>query len=140
LAVDISAGTGRDLSQVVMALGKASDGSTAGLARLGVGLDKATLATGDMDLITQIEVGDLLVTVDGSRQVKTLENVKLPADTQLYNFVMGGDHTYFVSDYCVTGFLNGIDFDYRNWKPNGKPWTANDYREIHQRKIAPVLI
>ena len=53
LAVDISAGTGRDLSQVVMALGKASDGSTAGLARLGTGLDKATLATGDMDLITK---------------------------------------------------------------------------------------
>ena len=53
LAVDISAGTGRDLSQVVMALGKASDGSTAGLARLGTGLSKATLATGDMDVITK---------------------------------------------------------------------------------------
>jgi hypothetical protein len=53
LAVDISAGTGRDLNQVVMALARAADGSTAGLSRLGTGLDKATLATGDMDVITK---------------------------------------------------------------------------------------
>jgi hypothetical protein len=66
LAVDISAGTGRDLSQVVMALGKASDGSTAGLARLGTGLDKATLATGDMDLITK----ELAATFGGQALVK----------------------------------------------------------------------
>ena len=85
-------------------------------------------AEADMDLITQIEPGDYLVTVDGTRPVTTLEEVKLPADTQLYNFVMGGDHTYFVSDYCVTGFLNGIDFDYRNWKPVGESWTRDQYR------------
>jgi len=53
LAVDISAGTGRDLNSVVQALARAADGSTAGLSRLGTGLDKATLATGDMDLITK---------------------------------------------------------------------------------------
>jgi hypothetical protein len=85
-------------------------------------------AEADMDLITQIEPGDYLVTVNGTRPVTTLEEVKLPADTQLYNFVMGGDHTYFVSDYCVTGFLNGIDFDYRNWKPVGESWTRDQYR------------
>ena len=66
LAVDISAGTGRDLNQVVMALGKASDGSTAGLARLGTGLDKATLATGDMDVITK----ELANTFEGQGAVK----------------------------------------------------------------------
>jgi hypothetical protein len=66
LAVDISAGTGRDLNQVVMALGKASDGSTAGLTRLGTGLDKATLATGDMDLITK----ELAATFGGQALVK----------------------------------------------------------------------
>ena len=53
LAIDISAGTGRDLNQVVMALARAADGSTTGLSRLGAGLDKATLATGDMDVITR---------------------------------------------------------------------------------------
>ena len=53
LALDISAGTGKDLSAVTMALAKAYGGQTTALSRLGAGLDKATLATGDMDLITQ---------------------------------------------------------------------------------------
>jgi hypothetical protein len=53
LAMDVSAGTGKSLDSVVQALGKAYDGNTAGLGRLGAGLDKATLATGDMRLITE---------------------------------------------------------------------------------------
>lgn len=53
LAMDVSAGTGRSLDSVVQALGKAYDGSTTGLSRLGAGLDKATLASGDMRLITE---------------------------------------------------------------------------------------
>jgi hypothetical protein len=53
LAMDVSAGTGKSLDSVVQALGKAYDGNTTGLGRLGAGIDKATLATGDMDLITQ---------------------------------------------------------------------------------------
>ncbi len=53
LALDISAGTGKNLDSVVQALSRGYDGNTAGLSRLGAGLDKATLKTGDMDLITQ---------------------------------------------------------------------------------------
>jgi hypothetical protein len=52
LAMDISAGTGKSLETVVAALGRASLGSTTALSRLGAGIDKATLATGDMALIT----------------------------------------------------------------------------------------
>jgi hypothetical protein len=52
LALDISAGTGRDLSQVSLALARGFTGQTTGLSRLGAGLSKATLATGDMDFIT----------------------------------------------------------------------------------------
>jgi hypothetical protein len=51
LALDISAGTGRDLSQVSLALARGFTGQTTGLSRLGAGLSKATLATGDMDAI-----------------------------------------------------------------------------------------
>lgn len=54
LALDISAGTGKDLSAVSMALAKGFGGQTTALSRLGAGLDKATLATGDMDKITSI--------------------------------------------------------------------------------------
>jgi hypothetical protein len=53
LALDIAAGTGKDLGAVSMALAKAYGGQTTALSRLGAGLSKATLASGDLDLITQ---------------------------------------------------------------------------------------
>jgi hypothetical protein len=53
LALDIAAGTGKDLSSVSTALAKAYGGQTTALSRLGAGLSKATLASGDMDVITQ---------------------------------------------------------------------------------------
>lgn len=52
LAMDISAGTGRDLSAVTLALSKGFSGQTTALSRLGVGLDKALLKSGDMEAIT----------------------------------------------------------------------------------------
>lgn len=64
LAMDVSKGTTRSLDQVVQALGKAYDGNTAGLSRLGAGISKATLATGDMKLIT----ADLAATFQGQAQ------------------------------------------------------------------------
>jgi hypothetical protein len=54
LALDISAGTGKDLGAVSIALAKGFGGQTTALSRLGAGLDKATLASGDMDKITTI--------------------------------------------------------------------------------------
>ena len=50
-AMNISAATGRSLSQVTTALSRAYAGNTTGLSRLGAGLDKALLKTGDMDKI-----------------------------------------------------------------------------------------
>jgi hypothetical protein len=52
LALNISAGTGKDLGAVSLALAKGFSGQTTALSRLGAGLDKATLASGDMDKIT----------------------------------------------------------------------------------------
>mgnify|MGYP007071599346 CR=1 FL=1 len=52
LALDISAGTGRDLDSVTQALARAYSGQTTALQRLGVGIDAATLKSKDMDLIT----------------------------------------------------------------------------------------
>ena len=51
LALDIAAGTGKDLGSVSMALSKAYGGQTTALSRLGAGLSKATLKTGNMDQI-----------------------------------------------------------------------------------------
>lgn len=53
IALDISSATGKDLDSVTTALGKAYDGNSVSLAKLGLGIDKAILKTGDMDLITK---------------------------------------------------------------------------------------
>jgi len=53
LALDISAGTGKDLTQVTQGLQKAFLGNLQGLGRLGVGLTKAELKTGNFADITQ---------------------------------------------------------------------------------------
>jgi hypothetical protein len=45
LALDISKGSGKDLETVANALGKAQDGNTTALGRLGLGLSKAELST-----------------------------------------------------------------------------------------------
>jgi DNA-binding phage protein len=50
-ALNVSAGTGKDLSTVVAAIAKGASGSTTAIARLGTGLDKTTIATGDMNKI-----------------------------------------------------------------------------------------
>tara|TARA_R110000868_G_scaffold173049_1_gene409057 strand:- start:1216 stop:2802 length:1587 start_codon:yes stop_codon:yes gene_type:complete len=52
LALDVSAGTTRDLQSVTAALSRGYAGNTQGLSRLGAGLDKAILKTGDMEQIT----------------------------------------------------------------------------------------
>jgi len=50
-ALNVSAGTGKDLGSVVAAIAKGASGTTTALQRLGTGLDKATLASGDMNKI-----------------------------------------------------------------------------------------
>ena len=49
LALDISAATGKDLNTVSNALGKAYEGNTASLARLGIGLSAAEIKTLGLD-------------------------------------------------------------------------------------------
>jgi len=51
LALNVSKGTSKSVQEVSMALAKAYGGQTTALSRLGAGLDKATLASGDMDKI-----------------------------------------------------------------------------------------
>ena len=53
LALDISAGSGKSLEAVSMALGKAYEGNAAGLGKLGVGLSAAELKTMSFDQITK---------------------------------------------------------------------------------------
>lgn len=52
LSLDASAGTGRSVQDIANALGRAYDGNTTALGRLGIGLDRATLKSGDLRAIT----------------------------------------------------------------------------------------
>ena len=67
--------------------------------------------------VKTLEVGIVLKTIDGSRSVNTLESYALPHDTQLYNLVVGGSHTYHVDGYAVTGWPREDDFNYDTWMP-----------------------
>jgi hypothetical protein len=52
-ALNVSAATGRSLSEVSAALTRGFSGNTTGLSRLGAGISKATLKTGDMNKIME---------------------------------------------------------------------------------------
>lgn len=61
LAMDISAGTGKDLNTVVGALGKAADGNIGSLKKLGIKIDEGTIKSGDF----KAAVGQLSDTFEG---------------------------------------------------------------------------
>ena len=65
--------------------------------------------------VQPLVVGTELKTVEGSRHVQHLDLYSLPADTQLYNLVVAGSHTYHVDGYAVTGWPREDDFDYDAW-------------------------
>lgn len=69
LALDISAGTGKSLTQVSQSLQKAYLGQTQALGRLGVGLSKAELSSGSFEVIqarlTELFAGQAQTAADG---------------------------------------------------------------------------
>jgi len=67
--------------------------------------------------IQKLETGIELKTIEGSRIARTIEVYSMPEDTQLYNLVIGGSHTYHVDGYAVTGWPSELDFDYDAWVP-----------------------
>ena len=81
----------------------------------------------DIGNIRQMSVGDEVWTATGPRKLESIVNEILPPDTVLYNFVVGGSHTYFVDDFCVTGFHNAHDFDHKNWVNTETPWGRDQY-------------
>ncbi len=66
--------------------------------------------------VQQMEMGVQLKTVDGTREVTFLDTYEMAPETQLYNLVISGSHTYNVDGYAVTGWPNEDDFDYDAWE------------------------
>ena len=67
--------------------------------------------------ILKLSIGIELKTVEGYRVTRSLETFSMPEDTQLYNLVVGGSHTYHVDGYAVTGWPREDDFNYDTWAP-----------------------
>ena len=65
--------------------------------------------------VQQMELGIKLKTIDGTREITFLDTYEMAPETQLYNLVLGGSHTYYVDGYAVTGWPNEEDFDYDVW-------------------------
>jgi len=72
------------------------------------------LVAGRVQLMT---LGIALKTIEGGRVLNIMDTYNLPPETQLYNLVLDGSHTYYVDDYAVTGWPNEDDFNYDTWTP-----------------------
>jgi hypothetical protein len=66
--------------------------------------------------VNQLELGIQLQTINGPSEVKSLDTYEMAPETQLYNLVLSGSHTYYVDGYAVTGWPNEKDFDYDKWE------------------------
>jgi hypothetical protein len=91
LALDVSAGTGRDLTSVTAALSKAANGQTTSLRRLAPSIDGAVLKTGDLTKIT----GELTRLFGGQAEARantfagTIDRLTIAADELMEAFGKG---------------------------------------------------
>jgi hypothetical protein len=101
LALDISAGTGKDLQTVSLALAKAQAGNVGALTRLGVSLDANAVKTKDFDAITR----ELSYTFKGAADAAAnsadggFKKLKIAVD-ELYETV-GGKLAPTLGDYAT---------------------------------------
>ena len=91
VALDVSAGTGRDLESVTTALARAANGQTTSLKRLAPSINGAVLKTGDLTKIT----GELSRLFGGAAAAKantfagTMERLQIAADELLESLGKG---------------------------------------------------
>jgi hypothetical protein len=67
--------------------------------------------------VQPLTIGVELKGIHEGRLVESIQIVDMPSDTQLYNLVVSGSHTYFVDGYAVTGWPREDDFNYDIWTP-----------------------
>jgi len=56
--------------------------------------------------VSKLKIGDILITEAGKVLVVSLTPTAMPTTTQLYNFSLDGDHTYFANGYAVHNKLS----------------------------------
>jgi len=73
-------------------------------------LDPATTKKEIPDLeVTLLEIGDVLITEHSKILVVSISSSPSSSSTQLYNFELDGDHTYFANGFAVHNKLAPVD-------------------------------
>jgi len=52
-------------------------------------------------IVTKLNIGDTLITDKGNVLLKTIDGKEGASNTKLFNFFLGGDHTYYADGYLV---------------------------------------
>lgn len=100
----------------------------------------------DLD-VTLLQIGDILITASGTRVITTLTPHTDATSTQLYNFQLDGDHTYFANGFAVHNKLDIGQCPYVNDgegnygpSPSCQWYSYNAPTQDHpQRKLYPNL-
>ncbi len=71
------------------------------------------------EMLGDLVEGTELLHLMGARRVVTVRQLHAAPETQLYNLVLAGSHTYFVDGYAVSGWPNNVDWNWRDWLPTG---------------------
>ena len=67
--------------------------------------------------VTKLKVGDTLITENGYVLLKTINSKVGKDDTQLYNFKLDGDHTYYADGYLVHNKFNcSVGYSCGSWQ------------------------
>lgn len=73
--------------------------------------------------VTPLHIGDTLVTDKGLVKLTTIDSKNAAKTTQLYNFILDGDHTYYADGYLVHN-KNACTLDGGNYPQCGAPLTC----------------
>ena len=69
--------------------------------------------------VTPLNVGDTLITDKGNVLIKTINSKSASSDTNLYNFILDGDHTYYADGYLVHNKMACYDANFVMLCPAG---------------------
>ncbi|MEK7567368.1 MAG: Hint domain-containing homing endonuclease [Patescibacteria group bacterium] len=66
------------------------------------------MSSPDLD-VGELEVGDVLISENGLVVIDSIEIGELENNSMVYNFIMGGNHTYYANGYLVSDYFNHKD-------------------------------
>ncbi len=88
--------------------------------------------------VTSLHVGDTLVTDHGDVLLKSMDSKSGKEGTELYNFILSGDHTYFADGYLVHNKEQCIQPDGSISCSSGNNFCVNDGQMSYSGGLCPM--